>query len=168
MKLVLLLTQLLLFCQLSVQNIISTGEKSALLIIDVQNCFLEGGSLAVPDGNQVIPVINNLRNKFKNVVLTQDWHCVNHVSFASVHPGWVFFSQYITNSSDDFTNLFHWFFLWIFLSLGSWKRKQISYCSKTVFFSQFVLWKRNHNKYSLKKIVESEFEIGETIWWIRY
>jgi len=87
MKLVLLLTQLLLFCQLSVQKIISTGEKSALLIIDVQNCFLEGGSLAVPDGNQVIPVINNLRNKFKNVVLTQDWHCVNHVSFASVHPG---------------------------------------------------------------------------------
>jgi len=87
MKLVLLLTQLLLFCQLSVQNIISTGEKSALLIIDVQNCFLEGGSLAVPDGNQVIPVINNLRNKFENVVLTQDWHCVNHVSFASVHPG---------------------------------------------------------------------------------
>ena len=87
MKLVLILTQLMLFCQLSVQNIISTGEKSALLIIDVQNCFLEGGSLAVPDGNQVIPVINNLRKEFKNVVLTQDWHCVNHVSFASVHPG---------------------------------------------------------------------------------
>ena len=87
MKLVLLLTQLLLFCQLSLQNLISIGEKSALLIIDVQNCFLEGGSLAVPDGNQVIPVINNLRKKFKNVVLTQDWHCVNHVSFASVHPG---------------------------------------------------------------------------------
>ena len=65
MKLVLFLTQLLLFCQLSLQNIISTGEKSALLIIDVQNCFLEGGSLAVPDGNQVIPVINNLRKKFK-------------------------------------------------------------------------------------------------------
>ena len=67
----------------------------------------------------------------------------------------------ITNSSDVFTNLFHEFFPRIFLS---WNRKQTSYWSKTVF-SQFAGWKRNHIKYSLKKFVDSEFEIGETIWW---
>ena len=54
----------------------------------------------------------------------------------------------------------HYFFPQLFLSLGSWKRKQTSYWSKVVFFSQFVSWKRNHNKYSLKKFVDSEFEIG--------
>ena len=63
------------------------SEKSALLIIDVQNCFLPGGSLAVSDGDQVIPVINSIRNQFDVVVLTQDWHCPDHVSFASQHPG---------------------------------------------------------------------------------
>ena len=61
------------------------SKKSALLIIDVQNCFLPGGSLAVTDGDQVIPVINSIRNQFDVVVLTQDWHCPDHVSFASQH-----------------------------------------------------------------------------------
>jgi nicotinamidase/pyrazinamidase len=60
---------------------------SALLVIDVQNCFLPGGSLAVKDGEQVIPVINRLAKGFANVVLTQDWHTPGHTSFASVHPG---------------------------------------------------------------------------------
>ncbi|XP_025076569.1 uncharacterized protein LOC112553505 [Pomacea canaliculata] len=67
------------------------GEKAALLIIDVQDCFLPGGSLAVKDGHQVIPVINKLRHdyedKFSLVILSQDWHCPNHVSFASQHVG---------------------------------------------------------------------------------
>ena len=59
----------------------------ALLVIDVQNCFVPGGSLAVKDGNAVVPVINELAKAFGNVVLTQDWHTPDHVSFASQHPG---------------------------------------------------------------------------------
>ncbi len=59
----------------------------ALLIVDVQNDFLPGGSLEVPHGDQVIPVINALQNKFELVVATRDWHPSNHGSFASNHPG---------------------------------------------------------------------------------
>jgi nicotinamidase/pyrazinamidase len=66
---------------------IKIDEASALLVIDVQNCFLPGGSLAVKDGEQVIPVINRIAKGFANVVMTQDWHTPGHVSFASVHPG---------------------------------------------------------------------------------
>jgi nicotinamidase/pyrazinamidase len=66
---------------------IKPDEASALLVIDVQNCFLPGGSLAVKDGDQVVPVINRLAKAFSNVVLTQDWHTGGHVSFASSHPG---------------------------------------------------------------------------------
>jgi len=66
------------------------GGGTALVIIDVQNCFTAGGSLAVPDGDAVIPVINRLRSdhgdNFDDVVLSQDWHCSDHVSFASQHP----------------------------------------------------------------------------------
>jgi nicotinamidase/pyrazinamidase len=65
---------------------IAINDKSVLIVVDVQNCFLPGGSLAVKDGEQVIPVINSLAKAFANVVLTQDWHTPNHVSFASVHP----------------------------------------------------------------------------------
>ena len=66
---------------------IKPDDASALLVIDVQNCFLPGGSLAVKDGEQVIPVINRIAKGFANVVMTQDWHTAGHVSFASVHPG---------------------------------------------------------------------------------
>ncbi len=66
---------------------IKPDEKSALLVIDVQNCFLPGGSLAVKDGEQVVPVINRIAKGFANVELTQDWHTVGHTSFASAHPG---------------------------------------------------------------------------------
>jgi nicotinamidase/pyrazinamidase len=59
----------------------------ALLIVDVQNCFLSGGTLAVPHGEEVIPIINRLALSFQNVVMTQDWHSVGHTSFASSHPG---------------------------------------------------------------------------------
>ena len=62
-------------------------EKSVLLVIDVQNCFLPGGSLAVNDGDAIIPVINELAKKFENVVMTQDWHTPGHISFASSHKG---------------------------------------------------------------------------------
>lgn len=60
---------------------------TALLVIDVQNDFLPGGALAVARGDEVISVINALVRKFTNVVLTQDWHTPQHVSFASSHPG---------------------------------------------------------------------------------
>jgi nicotinamidase/pyrazinamidase len=66
---------------------IRIDDASALLVIDVQNCFLPGGSLAVKDGDQVVPVINRLAKGFANVVLTQDWHTAGHVSFASAHSG---------------------------------------------------------------------------------
>jgi len=60
---------------------------NALIIIDVQNDFLPGGALPVKDGDVIIPVINNLQNKFDLVVATQDWHPFDHKSFASSHPG---------------------------------------------------------------------------------
>jgi nicotinamidase/pyrazinamidase len=66
---------------------IKPDDASALLVIDVQNCFLPGGSLAVKDGEQVVPVINRIAKAFTNVVMTQDWHTAGHVSFASAHPG---------------------------------------------------------------------------------
>lgn len=58
---------------------------NALLIIDVQNDFLTGGALAVPGGEDTIPVINRLQQKFSFVVATQDWHPKDHESFAGVH-----------------------------------------------------------------------------------
>ena len=58
-----------------------------LLVIDVQIDFLPGGALAVPRGDEVIPVINAFASKFANVILTQDWHTPRHVSFASSHDG---------------------------------------------------------------------------------
>lgn len=58
----------------------------ALIIVDVQNDFLEGGSLAVPNGNDVIPIINELQKDFDLIVATQDWHPQNHKSFAAEHP----------------------------------------------------------------------------------
>jgi len=66
---------------------IRPDDASALLVIDVQNCFLPGGSLAVKDGEQVVPVINRIAKSFANVVMTQDWHTPGHVSFASTHSG---------------------------------------------------------------------------------
>ena len=66
---------------------IAIDGKSVLLVIDVQNCFLPGGSLAVKDGDQVVPVINRIAKAFANVVMTQDWHTPGHVSFASSHAG---------------------------------------------------------------------------------
>jgi nicotinamidase/pyrazinamidase len=66
---------------------IKPDDRSVLLVIDVQSCFLPGGSLAVKDGEQVIPVINKIAKGFTNVVMTQDWHTEGHVSFASSHSG---------------------------------------------------------------------------------
>ncbi len=60
---------------------------TALLVVDVQNGFMPGGGLPVPDGDAVVPVINRLAPCFRNVVITQDWHPADHVSFAANHPG---------------------------------------------------------------------------------
>ncbi|MEX2444214.1 MAG: bifunctional nicotinamidase/pyrazinamidase [Alkalispirochaeta sp.] len=59
----------------------------ALLVVDVQNDFLPGGALAVPDGDVVVPVINELMPNYELVVATQDWHPAEHESFASRHLG---------------------------------------------------------------------------------
>ena len=59
----------------------------ALIIVDIQNDFIPGGSLAVPDGDKIISRINELQKKFDLVVATQDWHPSNHKSFASQHDG---------------------------------------------------------------------------------
>src|SRR6478609_1881792 len=64
---------------------IKPDETSALIVIDVQNCFLPGGSLAVKDGEQVVPIINRIAKGFAHVVMTQDWHTAGHISFASAH-----------------------------------------------------------------------------------
>jgi nicotinamidase/pyrazinamidase len=66
---------------------VSIGERDVLLVVDIQNDFCPGGRLAVPHGDEVVPVINGLAARFEHVVLTQDWHPRGHQSFASSHPG---------------------------------------------------------------------------------
>jgi nicotinamidase/pyrazinamidase len=66
---------------------LSIGDKDVLLVVDIQNDFCPGGSLAVPRGDEVVPLINRLVQHFEHVVLTQDWHPRGHQSFASTHPG---------------------------------------------------------------------------------
>jgi nicotinamidase/pyrazinamidase len=63
------------------------GDDSVLVVVDVQNDFCPGGALAVPRGDDIIPIVNTLAARFNNVVLTQDWHPRGHSSFASSHPG---------------------------------------------------------------------------------
>ncbi|GAB3290666.1 nicotinamidase [Hymenobacter tenuis] len=65
----------------------------ALLLIDIQNDFLPGGSLAVPDGDAILPLVNQLQPTYDLVVATQDWHPARHESFASQHPGHQPFDQ---------------------------------------------------------------------------
>lgn len=62
-------------------------DRDLLLIVDVQNDFCPGGALAVPGGDEVVPVANRLARSFSHVGLTQDWHPRGHVSFASSHRG---------------------------------------------------------------------------------
>ncbi|HEY9238470.1 MAG TPA: bifunctional nicotinamidase/pyrazinamidase [Burkholderiaceae bacterium] len=66
---------------------LAPDAKSALIVVDVQNCFVTGGTLPVKDGEAVVPVINKLAAVFQNIVITQDWHTPGHASFASTHPG---------------------------------------------------------------------------------
>ena len=57
------------------------------MVTDVQNCFVDGGTLPVKGGAQIVPVINGLAPAFENIVITQDWHTPGHTSFASAHAG---------------------------------------------------------------------------------
>ena len=66
---------------------IKPDAASALIVVDVQNCFVTGGTLPVKAGEEVVPVINKLAKAFENVVVTQDWHTPGHASFASSHAG---------------------------------------------------------------------------------
>lgn len=66
---------------------ITPRKTDALLLIDVQNDFLPGGALEVPDGASIIPPAERLAGQFDRIILTQDWHPAGHGSFASVHSG---------------------------------------------------------------------------------
>ena len=68
-------------------NAVAVDASDVLIVVDVQNDFCPGGNLAVPRGDEIIPLINRLGSLFTNVVLTQDWHPSDHQSFASQHPG---------------------------------------------------------------------------------
>lgn len=58
-----------------------------LLVVDLQNDFCPGGTLAVAEGDKIVPLVNALAQKFDHVILTQDWHPPQHISFAPTHPG---------------------------------------------------------------------------------
>ena len=62
-------------------------SQAALIVVDVQNGFMPGGGLPVANGDSIVPVINRIAPRFTHVVLTQDWHPANHISFAANHPG---------------------------------------------------------------------------------
>jgi nicotinamidase/pyrazinamidase len=63
------------------------GNRDVFVVVDVQNCFTPGGSLAVKEGDAIVPLINRIAKQFKHVVITQDWHTADHISFASQHAG---------------------------------------------------------------------------------
>ncbi|HWA60478.1 MAG TPA: bifunctional nicotinamidase/pyrazinamidase [Caulobacteraceae bacterium] len=66
---------------------LAPSDRDVLLLVDVQNDFCPGGALAVPGGDEIVPLANRLASRFAHVVLTQDWHPPGHASFASTHPG---------------------------------------------------------------------------------
>src|ERR1700738_3632999 len=67
------------------QTTMQLQPTDALLVIDVQNDFMPGGALAIPDGDAIVPLINTIAKKFDHVILTQDWHPTQHISFATPH-----------------------------------------------------------------------------------
>jgi len=68
-------------------------QNAALLTIDMQKDFCAGGTLVVPEGETIVPLINSLQDKFALRVFTQDWHPADHSSFADNHKGAEVFSQ---------------------------------------------------------------------------
>jgi nicotinamidase/pyrazinamidase len=75
--------------------------NAVLVVVDVQNDFCSGGALAVPDAEAVLPVVNRLMRCFQRVILSQDWHPPDHVSFASSHPGRRIFSRVDVASGEQ-------------------------------------------------------------------
>src|SRR3972149_3815878 len=71
----------------AVTTMIAMTDNDVLLVVDIQNDFCPGGALAVPRGDEVVPLANRLAQQFRHVVLTQDWHPRGHHSFASTYPG---------------------------------------------------------------------------------
>ena len=69
------------------QRKITPGPSDVLIVTDVQNCFVPGGTLPVGGGDEIVPLVNRLGRAFENVVLTMDWHTPGHISFASSHTG---------------------------------------------------------------------------------
>lgn len=67
--------------------------RSALLVVDLQNDFMPTGTLAVPQADELIPKINTIATLFDNVILTQDWHPKNHISFISQYPDCQLFDE---------------------------------------------------------------------------
>jgi nicotinamidase/pyrazinamidase len=76
-------------------------DRDVLLVIDVQNDFCDGGALAVPGGQEVVPIINRIAGLFRHVILTQDWHPRDHHSFASNHPGRAPFDTLVTDHGEQ-------------------------------------------------------------------
>jgi nicotinamidase/pyrazinamidase len=70
---------------LNYDQIMQLHPTDALLVIDVQNDFMPGGALAIKDGDAIVPLINTLAKRFDHVILTQDWHPTQHISFATTH-----------------------------------------------------------------------------------
>jgi nicotinamidase/pyrazinamidase len=66
---------------------LAVNSDDLLLVVDIQNDFCPGGALAVPRGDELVPIVNRLATRFPHVVLTQDWHPPDHQSFASTHAG---------------------------------------------------------------------------------
>lgn len=79
----------------------SNTKKNALIIVDIQYDFLPGGSLAVPDGDIIIPIINKIQTQFDLIAITQDWHPANHKSFASSHKNKKPFDIIKLNGNDQ-------------------------------------------------------------------
>ena len=63
------------------------SPDTALILVDVQHDFLPGGALAVPQGDEILPIIDSLQPYFDTIVATQDWHPAHHGSFAANHAG---------------------------------------------------------------------------------
>jgi nicotinamidase/pyrazinamidase len=76
-------------------------SASVLIVVDVQNDFCPGGELAVPKGDEIVPLVNRLIDAFDHVVLTQDWHPRGHSSFASSHKGQAPFSSVRMSYGDQ-------------------------------------------------------------------
>jgi nicotinamidase/pyrazinamidase len=66
---------------------IEVMDRQALIVIDLQNDFCPGGALPVAGGHEIVPLVNDLIQRFDHIILTQDWHPAGHSSFASTHPG---------------------------------------------------------------------------------